>query len=146
MFSYIVSSFLLADQKHFTINLNIIVFYVYFWMFYHFHKIIQKVYLLLKNLDQLKDLNIGFAHIFLGLIDIYSNTFFFQNLILIVVIVLNYSAIPHINAETNLPPPIINVVCKYLIQVLGISSGVATLPICCNSGKGCDLFLHSEPF
>ena len=30
--------------------------------------------------------------------------------------------IPHINSETNLPPPIINVVCKYLRQFLGTSS------------------------
>ena len=32
----------------------------------HFQKIIQKVYLLLENLDQLSDLKIGFAHMFLG--------------------------------------------------------------------------------
>ena len=30
------------------------------------------------------------------------------------------------------PPPIINVVCKYLRQFLGTSFGVATLPTCCN--------------
>ena len=41
-------------------------------------------------------------------------------------------SIPHINSETNLPPPIVNVVCKYLREVLGTSFGVATLPICCN--------------
>ena len=37
-----------------------------------------------------------------------------------------------INSETNSPSPIINVVCKYLRQVLGTSFGVANLPICCN--------------
>ena len=41
-------------------------------------------------------------------------------------------AIPHINFETNPPPPILNVVCKYLRQFLGTSFRVATLPICCN--------------
>ena len=43
-------------------------------MFYHCHfqKATQTVYLLLENLDQLNDLNIGFVHIFLDLIDIYS--------------------------------------------------------------------------
>ena len=39
---------------------------------------------------------------------------------------------PRINSETNTPPPIINVVCKYLRQFLGTSFGVATLPIYCN--------------
>ena len=42
------------------------------------------------------------------------------------------SAIPHINSETNPPPPIINVVCKYLRQFRDTSFGVATLPIYCN--------------
>ena len=51
-------------------------------MFYHFHleKIIENVYLLtenvyllFENLDQLSDLNIGFVHMFLDLIDICSN-------------------------------------------------------------------------
>ena len=37
-----------------------------------------------------------------------------------------------INSETNTPPPIINVVCKYLRQFLGTSFGIATLPIYCN--------------
>ena len=35
----------------------------------------------------------------------------------------------HINSKTNLPPPIINDVCKHLRQFLGTSLGVATLPI-----------------
>ena len=42
------------------------------------------------------------------------------------------TAIPHINSETNPPPPIINVVCKYLRQFLGTSFAVAALPIYCN--------------
>ena len=42
------------------------------------------------------------------------------------------SAIPHINSEINPPPPIINVVCKYLRQSLDTSFGVTTLPIYCN--------------
>ena len=44
-------------------------------MFYHFHfqKIIQNFYLLLENMDQLSDLNIGFVHMCLDLIDIYSS-------------------------------------------------------------------------
>ena len=46
------------------------------------------------------------------------------------------STIPRINSETNLPPPISNVVCKYLRQFLDISFGVATLPIYCNIEKG----------
>ena len=37
----------------------------------------------------------------------------------------------NINSETSPPPPIINVACKYLRQVLGTRFGVATLPICC---------------
>ena len=40
--------------------------------------------------------------------------------------------IPHINSETNPPPPIINVVCKYLRQFRDTSFSVATLPIYCN--------------
>ena len=40
--------------------------------------------------------------------------------------------IPHINSQSNPPPPIINVVCKYLRQFLDTSFGVATLPIYCN--------------
>ena len=40
-------------------------------------------------------------------------------------------SIPPINSETNLPPPIVNVVSKYLRQVLGTSVGVAIHPICC---------------
>ena len=43
-----------------------------------------------------------------------------------------FSPIPHINSETNPPPPIINVVCKYLRQFRDRSFGVATLPIYCN--------------
>ena len=42
------------------------------------------------------------------------------------------TAIPHINSETNPPPPIINVVCKYLRQFRDTSFGVTTLPIYCN--------------
>ena len=38
------------------------------------------------------------------------------------------STIPHINSETHPPPPIINVVCKYLRQFLGTSFRVATFP------------------
>ena len=59
-------------KKVSTINLDIMVFYFYFWkiilnvMFYHFYfqKTTQKDYLLLEKLNQLSDLNIGFAHIF----------------------------------------------------------------------------------
>ena len=36
------------------------------------------------------------------------------------------------NFETNSPPPIINVVCKFLKQFFDTSFGVATLPRCCN--------------
>ena len=43
------------------------------------------------------------------------------------------ATIPHINSETNPPPPIINVVCKCLRHFLGTSFGVAALPIYCNS-------------
>ena len=42
----------------------------------------------------------------------------------------------HINSETNPPPPMINVVCKYLKQFLGASFGIATQPICCNIEYG----------
>ena len=42
------------------------------------------------------------------------------------------SAIPHINFETNLPDPIINVAGKYLKQFLDTSFGVASLELCCN--------------
>ena len=42
------------------------------------------------------------------------------------------ATIPHINSETNPPPLIINIVCKYLRQFLDTSFGVATLPIYCN--------------
>ena len=41
---------------------------------------------------------------------------------------INGPTIPHINSETNTPPPIINVIYKYLRQFLGTSFGVATLP------------------
>ena len=47
-----------------------------------------------------------------------------------------FKTIPYINSETNPPSPIFNVVCKYLIQFLGTSFSSATLPICCNIGKG----------
>ena len=47
--------------------------------------------------------------------------------------------IPHINPETNPPPPIVNVVCYYLS--LGTSFGAATL----SRGKEPDLFLQSGP-
>ena len=44
------------------------------------------------------------------------------------------SAIPYINSETNPPlSHVINVVSKYLTHFLGISFGVATLPISCNT-------------
>ena len=59
-------------------------------------------------------------------------------------LLLNPSTIPDINSETNPPPTIINVVCKYLRQVLGTSFCVATLPVCCNI-EGPDLFLQSWP-
>ena len=52
------------------------------------------------------------------------------------------STIPHINSETNPPPPIINVVCKYLRQFLDTSFGVASL----SRGEGPELFLQSGPF
>ena len=42
------------------------------------------------------------------------------------------SAIPHINSETNLPDPIINVADKYLRQFLDTGFGVASLELCCN--------------
>ena len=42
------------------------------------------------------------------------------------------ATIPHINSETNPPPSIFNVICKYLRQFLVTSFGVATLPIYCN--------------
>ena len=45
---------------------------------------------------------------------------------------LPQATIPHINSETNPPPPIINGVCKYLRQFRDTSFGVATLPISCN--------------
>ena len=43
-------------------------------MFYHphFQKIIENAYLFLKKIDQIGDLIIGFVHVFLDLIDIYS--------------------------------------------------------------------------
>ena len=41
-------------------------------------------------------------------------------------------AISHINSATNPPSPIINVVCKYLRQVLCKSFGISTLLIYCN--------------
>ena len=41
------------------------------------------------------------------------------------------ATIPHINSETGPPPPMINVVYKYLRQFLGTSLGVAILPISC---------------
>ena len=59
------------------------------------------------------------------------------------------STISHINSETNPPPPIINVVCKYLRQFLGTSIGVATLPIYCNTERGQIYFCkvnHSKIF
>ena len=71
-------------------------------------------------------------------IDAYSNgfqkIFLGENLYDCNQIISNQIAatIPHINSEANPPPPIINVVCKYLRQFLGISFGIATLPICCN--------------
>ena len=55
---------------------------------------------------------------------------------------------PHINSETNPPPPIVNVAFKYLRQFLAQASVLllfryaATL----SKGEGPDLFLQSEPF
>ena len=46
------------------------------------------------------------------------------------------ATIPRINSETNPPPSIANVVCKYLRQFLGISVDVATLPMYCNIEQG----------
>ena len=40
---------------------------------FFFQETMQKVCLLLKNLDQLSDLNIGFVYMFLNLVDICSN-------------------------------------------------------------------------
>ena len=45
---------------------------------------------------------------------------------------MKVTAIPHINSETNPLPYIINVVCKYLAQLLGRNFRVVTLPIYCN--------------
>ena len=44
-------------------------------IFYHFHfqKVVQKTCLLLENVAQLSDLNLGFVHMFLDLIDNYSS-------------------------------------------------------------------------
>ena len=42
------------------------------------------------------------------------------------------ATILHLNSETNPSSPIISVVCKYLRYVLGLSFGVATLPVCYN--------------
>ena len=36
----------------------------------------------------------------------------------------------HISSETNTPSPTVNVVCKYLIQCLGSSFGIATISKC----------------
>ena len=38
-----------------------------------------------------------------------------------------------INYEANPTPPIINVVGKYPRQILGVSFGVATFPVGCNT-------------
>ena len=58
------------------------------------------------------------------------------------------SAIPHINSETNPPPPIINVVCKYLRQFLDTSlvSLLCQYTATLSRGEGPDLFLQSGPF
>ena len=50
----------------------------------------QKVYSLLENLDQLSNLNIGFAFLLIFSTDIYSNSLFFLNQILIAQAVLHY--------------------------------------------------------
>ena len=57
----------------------------------------------------------------------------------------------HINPETNAPPPIINVVCKYLRQFIGTSFGVVAIQVVLSqytatlTREGPDLFLQSEP-
>ena len=59
--------------------------------------------------------------------------------------VLNMPGIPYITSETNPPPSVINVVCKYLRQFLGTSFGVAALPICCNvDEKGGAWFISAK--
>ena len=55
-------------------------------------------------------------------LEIFFRTVFFEN-----IKIESNSTTHDINSETNPPSPIINVVRKYLRQVL-----VATLPICCN--------------
>ena len=64
-------------------------FYCLFFI-HHFQMLKQKVYLLIENLDQLNDLSLHFEVLILVLIDIYSNSSFFENLILIVLIILYY--------------------------------------------------------
>ena len=49
----------------------------------------QKVYLLLENLDQLWNINIDLAILLILLVDVCSKELFFENLILIAVIVLH---------------------------------------------------------
>ena len=72
-------NFLLADQKGFYYQIQCYSLLILLLedtilnvMFHHFNlqKTIQKVCLLLENLDQLSDLSI-FFHIFLYLIDVY---------------------------------------------------------------------------
>ena len=60
---------------------------------------------------------------------------------------LFFQKIPHINSVTN-PPPILNVVFKYLKQCLGTSFGVTNLQYAATLswGKGPDLFLQSGTF
>ena len=74
--------FLLADQKgfnHQSCNCSLLFLLlednILNEMFYHSHfqKIILKICLIFENLDELSDLNISFAHIFLEVIDIYSS-------------------------------------------------------------------------
>ena len=65
------------------------ILHVLFYNF-HFQKIIQKVCLLLENLDLLRNLNIDFVFLLIFLIDIYSSWLFFWSLILIVEAVLHY--------------------------------------------------------
>ena len=46
--------------------------------------------------------------------------------------------------DRSLSPPIINAGCKYLRQLFGTRFRVATLPLCCNMGRGRDLFLFLQ--
>ena len=74
--------------------------------------------------------------------DNYKNDLFFHRLFKLYPLVYfifafqdlqnSVPTIPHIDSETNTPPPKFNVVCKYLRHCLGTSFSAAILPICCN--------------